>query len=479
MVLVPMPFVNASASASFIRKRDRILVSAAGILVELGFAAIGALLWISTHGIAQDIGLVLVLIGGVSTLLINGNPLLRFDGYYVLADYLEIPNLATRAKKAVWARCHRWLSGQPDDSISVEDNTEKMWLLSYGVLSALYRTGLMLWISWWLYTRYPIFGSVLAVYAIVMSVVVPLGKGIATLIRDSDLHTPRPLTLISGIPLTLVAVLMWLPVPNATAARGVVWLPEQGVMRAASACEITTSSVQPGQNVTRGQPLYLCKDSELVFREKELKSRINEIDAKRRGLAVADPSQHDQLLTEKRALALALVEIREQIERQSQVALVDGLFDIPGTSAMEGRALSRGEVVAYVVPPQQRSVRIALDQLTIEAIDRALIRVEVRVEHNGATSHSTKIIAQTPRPSLKLVSPALSIEGGGDHHTAPGSNGSRALHPLFDMELAWPEELDEPRIGAHVTVRFVHVSEPLGPRIVASVRRLFIGQVES
>jgi putative peptide zinc metalloprotease protein len=98
LVFMPIPYVDASSASAFGDKRKRMLVGAAGVMVELGLAALALLLWLSVEpGAVRMIAYNVVMIGGLSTLLFNGNPLLRFDGYYVLADALELPNLARRS----------------------------------------------------------------------------------------------------------------------------------------------------------------------------------------------------------------------------------------------------------------------------------------------------------------------------------------------------------------------------------------------
>ena len=105
LVLFPVPYVDASNSAALPSKWQRAAVAAAGIAVELALAAIGSLVWANAEpGLLRAVAFNVMLIGGVSTLLVNGNPLLRFDGYYVLADLLNVPNLAQRgnATSAIW-----------------------------------------------------------------------------------------------------------------------------------------------------------------------------------------------------------------------------------------------------------------------------------------------------------------------------------------------------------------------------------------
>ena len=112
LVFVPVPYVDASAASSFPDKRQRMVVGAIGIAVELALAAFALVLWVhaadgSVHAIAYNV----ILIGGVSTVLFNGNPLLRFDGYYVLADAIELPNLGQRATRYLGYLVQRYAFG--------------------------------------------------------------------------------------------------------------------------------------------------------------------------------------------------------------------------------------------------------------------------------------------------------------------------------------------------------------------------------
>lgn len=475
MVLVPLPYVDASASAAFPDKRDRMLVAAAGILVELMFAAIGALLFSGSSGVIAEIGLALLLVGGASTLLINGNPLLRFDGYYLLADALEIPNLVSRSRRAVLERLRAWLSGEPERGVSVSDVAERRWLLAYGVASALYRTGLMLWIAWWLSGRFPVFGGALALYALVTAMVLPLWRGLGVVASDPSLHAMRPRLLVSGIPLTIAALVMWLPLPHSNMTSGVVWLPDEAIIRAQGACEITATSVRPGDKVLEGQALFDCFDPELSLRERELIARGDELEARLAGFARGGPSEHSQLKSERRANDSALADTRERMAGGTRVAAVEGLFDIPGTAALLGRALERGAIAGYVVPSVQRTVRVALEESVAGRLDTGLSRVELRIRTgtNGLEIHRSSIIARTPRAGREVISAALSSVGGGEHRADPSGNGMQVLEPVFDIEIAWPDDAGPAPVGAHVDVRFVHEPTPLGGRLVDTLRRAF------
>ena len=116
LVLMPVPYVDATASWEFREKSRRMVVGAAGMMVELFVAAFALFLWIALEpGLLRAVMYNVMLIAGVSTVLFNGNPLLRFDGYYIFADWLEIPNLASRSKStsATWRRPTCWACARP------------------------------------------------------------------------------------------------------------------------------------------------------------------------------------------------------------------------------------------------------------------------------------------------------------------------------------------------------------------------------
>ena len=105
LVFTPLPYMDASASWAFRNKWHRILVGSAGMIVELFFASIAAWFWVySGEGAVKSIAFNVMMIGSISSLFFNGNPLTRLDSYYILSDWLEIPNLGERAKKQ-WFFC--------------------------------------------------------------------------------------------------------------------------------------------------------------------------------------------------------------------------------------------------------------------------------------------------------------------------------------------------------------------------------------
>ena len=144
LVLVPVPYVDVSSTWGVRDKRKRMLVGAAGIAVELFLGALAMFVWLNAEsGAVHAIAYNVMLISGVSTLLFNGNPLLKFDGYYVLSDAIEIPNLATRSNKYLGYLIQRYLFGLKNADSPAETRGERVWFVIYGIAAFLYRMFIM------------------------------------------------------------------------------------------------------------------------------------------------------------------------------------------------------------------------------------------------------------------------------------------------------------------------------------------------
>ena len=471
MVLLPLPYVDASSSALFANKGDRMIVSAAGIFVELACAAIGALLWTYTNGNLQAIGLVMFLIGGLSTLLFNGNPLLKFDGYYLLADWIEIPNLASRSRRAVLERLRSLVSGVSAPLKQFEDRVEKIWLHSYGVLSAIYRTVLMLSIAWMLSERWFLLGVVLAIWILFVALVLPGWRMLSALVRDPVYRSGRSVVFAGVTPLLIIMIALWLPVPHANAVTGVVWIPDEAVIRINSECEISEIHTPPSQDVRKGDPLFTCDDPQAMARFHELVARVDELQVRRAGAAARDPLALGTLDAELAASVAALSDVKGRIADTTQTANLDGLFDVVGTSALQGRPQKRGDVVGYIIPPVERTVRLAIDELWITRFDNELESVQLRLR--GADGryrvYDTAVVRRTPKATRMVASAALSTFGGGSHAADPQGDGRLLKDAVFDVELEWPKEADPAPVGSHVGVRLTYKPAPLLARVSTSV----------
>lgn len=480
MVFLPLPYVDASASAMFAHKYDRMLVSAAGIIVELACAAVGVILWASTTGTLQHIGLVMFMIGSISTLLLNGNPLLKFDGYYVLADWIEIPNLASRSRRTVLNSLKYIATGDTESRRSDEDLAERIWQHTYGVCSGLYRTGLMLTIAWMLSDKWFVVGVLLALSVLFLVIVVPLWRLMRELIKDPVYRSARSALLIGGLPVLVIVSAFSMPVPHTRVLPGVIWIPDEAVLRVSSDCDIADVLVNPGSQVKAGDRLFSCEDSEAASRLIELVAQVDELMARRAGVVARDPLSLNTLNAELKASRAALEDSRERLEQRVVRARVDGLFDVVGTSMLEGRTAARGDVVGYVIPPSERTVRMAIDERWIARFTNELQSIALRVGAAGGESHvhETTVLQRTPKATRVVASAALSTRGGGLYAADETGDGRLLKEAVFDVELDWPEEAGAAAVGSHVDVRLVYAASPLSDRLRTSLQQAFAQRVD-
>jgi putative peptide zinc metalloprotease protein len=120
-------------------------VSAAGMIVELVIAAVALIAWWHLQpGLLQTWCLSLVLVCSVGTLLVNANPLLRYDGYYLLSDGVEVPNLAGRAQGLLPAALRRWLWAEPRTADALLSPGQQRWLWVYALAGRVYLTLVLL-----------------------------------------------------------------------------------------------------------------------------------------------------------------------------------------------------------------------------------------------------------------------------------------------------------------------------------------------
>ena len=166
-----MPYVDASASAGFRSKYQRAAVAAAGIFVEVLLASLALYLWLIVEdGVVRAAAFDVMVVSGLSTVLVNGNPLFKFDGYFVLADLIEIPNLAQRSIQFWGSLIERHAFGVDKKRAVPLAPGESLWLFAYAPASFAYRVVVLVGISLFVATNYLILGVLLAVWVLISGI---------------------------------------------------------------------------------------------------------------------------------------------------------------------------------------------------------------------------------------------------------------------------------------------------------------------
>lgn len=477
LVLMPVPYVDASASAAFPDPRRRALVGAAGILVELAIAAIAVIVWaLAEPGFVRALALDVALIGGVSTILFNGNPLLRFDGYWVLSDLIEIPNLAQRANRWIFHQIQRRAFGIPDLETPVTAPGEAPWFLFYAVASFLYRMSVVVAIAMTIAGHFFLFGVAVALAMVIAAVVLPLVKGARFLLLDPRLAERRPRVLaVTGGALAVVVVLFALvPFPYATPAVGVVWVAD-GEATVRARVEGFVSALHPAADVAPGEVLVRMSDPRLAARTVLAERRLDELRIRLEAVGITDRPQANVLREQIRNDEGQLADMRRALADLDVAAATPGRFLPSDPIDGLGRFHRRGDVLGWLIGANDLVVRVVVPQTEIDLVRRTTRAVDVRLAGaDGATLAGT-IVRDVPAALAELPHPALSTRGGGPFPVDPArTDVARPLETVFEVDVRVADLPPAARLGMRAHVRFEHPSEALATRLARAVRQIFL-----
>ncbi len=478
LVFMPVPYVDASASSVFVGKRRRMAVGAAGIAVELFLAAFALLVWLAVEpGWVRHVAYAVMLVGGVSTLLFNGNPLLRFDGYYVLADWLEIPNLSSKASQYLGAVSKRVLLGLRQVQLPDSTPGEAPWLLGYAVASFVYRTLVLFGIAIYLASDFFIVGVVLAVATLILRIVFPLLRQLSFVLTDPTVGERRGRALVGSLGLLTVVgtLLLALPVPLRTRADGVIWLPERSHVRAGADGFVEAVLVTPHTRVEVGQPLIQTRDPSIEARVLSLSARARELRLRFLALDRIDRVAADSARARLEDAEAELQRARERADDVLMRSPTDGVFVVADGRDLLGRYVRQGEVVAYVVDLATATARVVVRQEDAAVLRERTSAVWVRLDHDLGTVLRAEIAREVPAATDRLPTPALGTAGGGPFAVDPmDPDGLKTLDRVFQFDLALPRGTVLPAAGERVHVRFDHAAEPVAQRAYRSLRLLFV-----
>ena len=481
LVLMPVPYVDASASSVFREKHRRMIVAGAGIAVELFLAALATFVWLSVEpGAVRHVAQAVMLIGGVSTLFFNGNPLLRFDGYYVLADWLEIPGLAGKGNQYLAALARRWILGLRETELPRATPGEARWLVGYAVAAWVYRLVVLFGIALYLAGRFFVVGVALALVALVARVLLPVLKRASYVLTDPVVGERRGRALCGslGVVAALCVLVFLVPLPLHTRSEGVIWLPERSNVRAGTEGFVVETLAEPNRLVGAGDPLLRIRDPAIEARVRVLEAKQRELRMRVQALEREDRVRaeisREQLADTDAALARARERAGEVVVRSP----VAGTFVMVDGQDLVGRYVEQGQVVAHVVDLSNAVARVVVPQHEVGLLRERAPSVQVRLAHDVGTVLTASIARQVPAATDRLPTRALGTRGGGRLAVDPmDADGLRTLEPVFQFDLALPENAPIHAVGARVYVRFDHGAEPLAGRVYRALRRLFLRQL--
>jgi putative peptide zinc metalloprotease protein len=435
LVFVPCLYCDVSDSWQLASKWKRILVSAAGILVELVIAAIATIIcWhADPNSLLALIALDVMVICTVHTLAVNGNPLLRYDGYYILADLVESPNLWQRSRDAFHSFAGRWLLGLPADDDTLVPECHRSALTVYAVVSRLYIGFVVVAIVWGLACfLYPwhLENLALALGATIAGTMAAAPAMAAVRLirhpsRRNEVHRGRVATIAAAVLVAAVVILAW-PV-NYYVRAPLVLLPEDAARVYATEAGALATALSPGVHVDAGQTIAKLDNADAELELARLagdyqlqKLRLTDLEL----LRGDDTDANAKLPATKAAvddLARQLADRQRDAERLTIVAPTSGtVIPVPRLESAEpasgrlrtwtgaildpqnrGALIEPGTLLCFVGDPNRAAAILVVDDTNIERLrpgQQARLRVD-QLPGQVLTGEVVDVARRDPQPA--------------------------------------------------------------------------------
>jgi putative peptide zinc metalloprotease protein len=477
LVLVPTPYVDASSAWAFPSKWQRIFVGAGGMIIELFFAALCAFVWRytnpATYPIINELAYNAMFIASVSTIMFNANPLLRYDGYYILSDVLEIPNLRQKSTEYAMGLIKRHIFSlklsQP-----LPPPGQRVWLFIYAVASSIYRVFvgivIILLVTW----KVPVLGVLMALGGVITWVFVPIGKLGRYLLLDPELHRKRRRAIAFSAAVAAIVVLLLgiIRFPVHVDFAGIVQpddpvgktgMVQSGLLKAGGDGRVIAVHAQDGQIVRAGQLIIELTNPSDQHDLDQATGKVAEYEARIRQAGATDlielaKDRGDLILWQQK-----LAQAQQRMEDLKVKAPFDGRLIAPHLHELGNTFLSRGDEIGSVAVLDKLVIKGDIDQKDSQLVQEVKhFNVEVRLAGQLERTIPGGAVTLPPAAVNEVAHPSLGQAGGGDLQIDPRDpKGIRLQSPQFEarVKLENPDEQIFP--GQRAYVRLTLGKRPL------------------
>ena len=458
LVFSPCLYCDVTDSWMLRSKWKRIAIAAAGIYVEVVLSAIAIYVWaFAGDGLVKMLALNVFFVTTVTTVIFNANPLMRFDGYYMLSDFLEIPNLRPKADKLLREKFSWHCLGIEPRHDPFMPETGTFWFVTFAIAAWAYRWFLMFSIALFLYTWLKPYdlqsiGATLAVAAIGGAVISPcyaLYK-ILNAPRQDPLSKPKIAATLVGLTVLIVAAAT-IPLPLHVTAPFLVEPAGGRSVYVTTPGEIVQIDARPGDRVETGTVLARLANPELEDELRQLQAE-RQTESERAAAFAQARDEARQRISEQRVIGLdkRIADTQKRLAELTLTAPFDGLVVAPpqqpnsretgaGKSlpTWEGTPLDRKNQGAFLEAGTVLLTLAPLDQadrieatLFIDQADRNDVypgqSVELRFHHIPDVLYDSEVAEFSPRP-VDHAPPPLSNKYGGPLATVSGQDGRERL----------------------------------------------------
>lgn len=417
ILFAPLAYVDVTSSWRFANRWKRIAVASAGIIVELTIASacVFALLYTQSE-VVRDILTNTILMAGLTTLLFNANPLMRFDGYFVLADLLKIPNLYENGS-AAFRQDMGWLFlGQSPNSSCREIRTRRLIVSIYGWLASVWKVLICVGLSIAASAMFGGFGILLAAFGIFSW----FGKPCFEMFKRLSIHfKQRPSSLIRTGFLTaltasfILASWFWIPSPFSVRAPCLVQYEDATRVRAETAGFIVELLAQEGDRVKAGDALLRIENRELETEVAELRAKLQyEQTRERIALDQSKAGEAQIAAREQHATTTKLVSRQSELNNLLVKAPCSGKIVARDFEHLQDKYVSRGDVLLLIGDENTKELVISLPATELDSAKR-MVGTSIPLEIGHRRKFQATVDRINPRATMQVSHESLIDPNGG------------------------------------------------------------------
>ncbi|MFH0824387.1 MAG: efflux RND transporter periplasmic adaptor subunit [Pseudomonadota bacterium] len=478
LVFFPRPYCNTTAAWQLADRSRRMAIAGAGVLAEAALAVLACYVWyFSKPGIINSTAFYLIVVSLLSSLLFNGNPLLKFDGYFVLTDWLRMPNLQAKALAYLRYLFLNGVCGIESITVPRAGVKERFIQVTYGVLAFLYRVMIVFAITASVYYTYDkSIGLLMGSFALAMFILKPTVTTMLNMAkRRTEMHV-RPVGLAAFALIAGVAIFL-LTRPWSDRSVYPCYLDSATVRQisAASDAPVLDVPVRPGDRVKAGDILIRLDPIPLgfVLKDKEILKDVVEKD-----ISIIESTQENleklQLLVIDRSQAEdAVRQVKEELNAVEWRAPFDGAITKLVPHLQPGSKPGKGTVVGEIADVKDCEVLGLIPEADVAAI-RVGSPVDVWFPHGSGRSYALTVKEISPFKTEDLEGSPFSSRFGGEIATeaAEGAGKDNPLEPVYLCKMGF---VNTDGIPLGITGRLVvrHAPRSLLTRIIDAAYHTF------
>ena len=483
ILFAPLAYVDVTSCWRMNSRWSRIAVAAAGMYVELVIAAAAVLLWaIVDDPQARFLLHNLVVAAGLSTLLFNANVLMRFDGYFILADLIEVPNLYSEASASVRRLAKRWVTGEETGSSGSLVGWRRHFVFAYGIAALVWRVTICVSLGIAASTMFA--GAGIAIAA--LGICIWLGRPLLQLrTYAADLRGRDPVRFVRGAVVSVAGfcgccwLVFWLPMPTSVTVPAVArYLPDT-IVRSPASGFVTEIFVTDGSQVRKGDLMLEIENRELTNRAQQLEITWQQNEIRLRQAT----DQHDagarQIVQEnQKAIAEQLKQLRDQVSGLQVVAPRSGSVVARGLASRLGTYVEEGDSLLVVASETDKELVAVIAQDLVKEV-RPAVGTRLRIHTANFVRVDGRLDRIEPRASDRLPDPALAAtEGGSLGVRAEGNQDETQAYRLLDPHFRGriglaPNVAAEIPAGMRMQASFGYRTEPIATRMRRTIRQLW------